>query len=68
VRDKVERYGLTHTIDPRHFYPTVGAAVTAFRGETGTEWLATDGGGTTGDGQAATLTGGNRDGQERRQK
>ena len=24
VRDKIERYGLTRTIDPRHFFPTLG--------------------------------------------
>ncbi len=27
---KIERYGLTRTIDPRHFYPTMGTAVAAF--------------------------------------
>jgi high affinity sulfate transporter 1 len=36
VREKIERYGLTRTIDPRHFFPTVGAAVAAFGAETGT--------------------------------
>jgi high affinity sulfate transporter 1 len=36
VREKIERYGLTRTIDPAHFFPTVGAAVRAFRAETGT--------------------------------
>ena len=41
VRRKIERYGLTRTIDPRHFYPTIGAAITAFRGETGAHWTAT---------------------------
>ncbi|MGA9160032.1 MAG: sulfate permease [Actinomycetota bacterium] len=30
VRDKIARYELTRTFDPRHFYPTVHAAVTAF--------------------------------------
>jgi hypothetical protein len=39
-RRKIERYGLTGTIDLRHFYPTVEEAVTAFRAETGTEWTA----------------------------
>ena len=29
VREKIERYGLTRTIDPAHFFPTVGAAVAA---------------------------------------
>jgi MFS superfamily sulfate permease-like transporter len=38
VRRKIERYGLTRTIDPRHFFPTIGSAVTAFRRETGAEW------------------------------
>ncbi|HTT51331.1 MAG TPA: SulP family inorganic anion transporter, partial [Streptosporangiaceae bacterium] len=33
VREKIERYGLTRTIDPGHFFPTVGAAVRAFQGE-----------------------------------
>jgi MFS superfamily sulfate permease-like transporter len=45
VRRKVERYGLTHTIDPSHFFPTAEAAVAAFRAETGARWTpsATDG-------------------------
>jgi len=43
VRGKIERYGLTRTIDPGHFFPTIGAAVKAFRQETGTEWpMVTD--------------------------
>ncbi len=37
VRRKIERYGLTRTIDPHHFFPTIGAAVSAFRQETGAE-------------------------------
>jgi len=36
VRRKIERYGLTRTIDPRHFYPTIESAVAAFRQEQGT--------------------------------
>jgi high affinity sulfate transporter 1 len=40
ARDKIERYGLTRTIDPRHFYPTIESAVTAFRHQTGAEWTA----------------------------
>ena len=40
AREKIERYGLTRTIDPRHFFPTVEAAITAFRAETGAEWTA----------------------------
>lgn len=38
VRRKIEEYGLTRTIDPRHFYPTVEAAVAAFRLLTGADW------------------------------
>jgi hypothetical protein len=42
VRDKIERYGLTRTIDPRHFFSTIESAVTAFRQETGAQWAAAD--------------------------
>jgi len=42
VRRKIERYGLTRTIDPSHFFPTIGAAVAAFRAETGAQWTAAD--------------------------
>ncbi|MEU7603329.1 sulfate permease [Streptomyces sp. NPDC040724] len=38
VRRKIERYELTRTIDPDHFFPTVEAAVAAFRRLTGAEW------------------------------
>ncbi|NGN68221.1 sulfate permease [Streptomyces sp. A7024] len=38
VRRKVERYELTRTIDPDHFFPTVEAAVTAYRAGADTEW------------------------------
>jgi high affinity sulfate transporter 1 len=38
VRRKIERYGLTRTIDPDHFYPTIESAVAAYRRETGAEW------------------------------
>ncbi|HEY6568358.1 MAG TPA: sulfate permease [Actinomycetota bacterium] len=44
VRRKVERYELTKTIAPEHFYPTIGAAVDAFRTTTGAEWEAIEGG------------------------
>ncbi len=37
---KIERYGLTRTIDPRHFFPTIESAVAAFRHQTGAEWTA----------------------------
>ena len=43
VRRKIERYGLTRTIDPRHFFPTIGAAIAAFRAETGASWTETSG-------------------------
>jgi high affinity sulfate transporter 1 len=42
VRRKIKRYGLTRTIDPRHFYPTIEAAIAAFRQETHAEWTAAD--------------------------
>ena len=43
VRRKIERYGLTRTINPNHFFPTIETALAAFRAETGAEWT-TDGG------------------------
>jgi high affinity sulfate transporter 1 len=43
VREKVERYELTHTIDPRHFFPTIDAAVEAYRAEFGQEWRTPQG-------------------------
>src|SRR6516165_10673473 len=39
VRTKIERYGLTRTINPAHFFPTTESAVAAFRRETGAEWV-----------------------------
>ena len=38
VRRKIERYELTETIDPAHFFPTIEAAVAAFQKETGADW------------------------------
>lgn len=38
VRRKIERYELTRTIDPNHFYPTMDAAIDAFREHTGAAW------------------------------
>jgi MFS superfamily sulfate permease-like transporter len=35
VHEKIDRYRLTRTINPAHFYPTVEDAVTAFQRETG---------------------------------
>ena len=43
VRRKIERYGLTRTINPNHFFPTIETALAAFREETGAEWTV-DGG------------------------
>ena len=40
VRRKIERYGLTRTIDPHHFFPTIESAVAAYRQRTGAEWSA----------------------------
>ena len=50
VRRKIERYGLTRTIDPRHFFPTVGTAVAAIRAQTGAQWTAAGQLATNGDG------------------
>ena len=51
VREKIERYGLTRTINPNHFFPTIEAAVEAFRQQTGADWADADadGRGQTGD-------------------
>jgi MFS superfamily sulfate permease-like transporter len=35
VREKIERYELTRTIDPRHFLPAIDAAVAAYEAEFG---------------------------------
>ena len=35
VRTKIERYELTRTIDPGHFFPTIDAAVEAYQAEFG---------------------------------
>jgi high affinity sulfate transporter 1 len=63
VRRKIERYGLTRTIDPHHFFPTVEAAITAFRDETGAQWAAAGqpAGGLTVPGQTTPGTGPPRD-------
>ena len=39
VRRKIDRYELTRTIDPSHFFPTLEAAVDAFQKQTGGEWV-----------------------------
>lgn len=38
VRQKVERYELTRTIDPAHFFNTITEAVKAYRQSTGADW------------------------------
>jgi MFS superfamily sulfate permease-like transporter len=38
VRHKIERYELTRTIDPAHFYPTLDEALAAYQDLTGTNW------------------------------
>jgi MFS superfamily sulfate permease-like transporter len=38
VRRKIDRYGLARAIEPDHFFPTVEAAVTTYRNQTGTTW------------------------------
>ena len=38
VRAKIERYELTATIDPAHFFPTLDEAVAAYVRETGATW------------------------------
>jgi high affinity sulfate transporter 1 len=38
VRAKIERYELTRTIDPAHFFPTLTAATKAYRAEFGVDW------------------------------
>jgi len=40
VREKIERYGLTRTINPGHFFPTIESAVATFSQHTGAEWAA----------------------------
>ena len=42
VRQKIERYELTRTIDPHHFYPTLEAAIAAFQEQTGARWPDAD--------------------------
>ncbi len=38
VREKIIRYGLTRTIEPAHFFPTIESAVAAFLEEVGGDW------------------------------
>ena len=58
VRAKIERYGLTRTIDPHHFFPTIESAVAAFRQQTGAHWApASQAAARTTPGQTAADTG-----------
>jgi MFS superfamily sulfate permease-like transporter len=41
VRAKLERYQLIGPLDPGHFFPTIEAAVDAFRRKTGADWTST---------------------------
>jgi high affinity sulfate transporter 1 len=50
VRQKIERFGLTRTIDPAHFFPTLEDAVNAFQAKWGVGWIADPGDRTTRDG------------------
>ena len=43
VRRKVERYELTTTIDPDHFFDTIDEAVRAYRRGAGADWVAKPG-------------------------
>jgi MFS superfamily sulfate permease-like transporter len=38
VRRKIDRYELTRTVDPEHFFPTITSAIHAFKRSTGVEW------------------------------
>jgi high affinity sulfate transporter 1 len=38
VREKIEQYELTDTIDPAHFFPTLDAALAEYRRQTGAVW------------------------------
>ena len=38
VRQKIERYELTDTMNPDHFFETITEAVEAFREQTGAQW------------------------------
>jgi high affinity sulfate transporter 1 len=49
VRAKLERYELIGPLDPDHFFPTIDAAVAAFRARTGADWIAPAGAGAVND-------------------
>jgi high affinity sulfate transporter 1 len=60
VRRKIERYGLTRTINPQHFFPTIESAIAAFRQQTGADWAATGQTATGETGTGGTGTGADR--------
>ncbi len=39
VRQKMDRYGLTRSLDPAHFFPTIDEAIAAFRARFGADWV-----------------------------
>ena len=43
VQARIDRYGLTRTIDPAHLCPIVGDDVTAFGEQFGVDWTRTAG-------------------------
>ena len=42
VRRKIDRYGLARAIESDHFFPTLEAAVTAYRSKTGATWASAE--------------------------
>ncbi len=42
VREKIQRYRLTQTIDPDHFYPTLDTAIAAYQEHTRARWQVRD--------------------------
>jgi high affinity sulfate transporter 1 len=47
VKAKLERYELVGPLDPDHFFPTLDAAVEAFRRQTGASWMPSQEAGVT---------------------
>jgi MFS superfamily sulfate permease-like transporter len=43
VRTKLERYRLIGPLDPKHFFPTMDAALATFRQQTGADWTPPSG-------------------------
>jgi len=42
VKQKLERYELVGTINPKHFFPTMESAILAFQKKTGAKWQKRD--------------------------